>query len=71
MKLTDAKLRGAKPREKSYKLADGGGLYIEIFPTGSKLWRLKYRRPGGKETRVSFGAYPGTALSRPGRRGRR
>ncbi len=62
MKLTDAKLRNAKPREKPYKLADGGGLYVEVFPNGSKLWRLKYRREGGAETRVSVGPYPGVPL---------
>jgi integrase len=57
MKLSDTKLRNAKPKEKPYKIADGGGLYVEVFPNGSKLWRLKYRRIGGAETRVSLGAY--------------
>lgn len=56
--LADIAIRRAKPREKPYKLFDGGGLYVEVFPTGSKLWRLKYRRVDGKETRVSLGAYP-------------
>lgn len=63
MKLTDTKLRGAKPRQKPYKLADAGGLYIEVFPNGSKLWRLKYRRLGGAETRVSLGPYPAIPLT--------
>lgn len=62
MKLTDAKLRNSKARERPYKLADGGGLYIEVFPNGSRLWRLKYRRAGGVETRVSLGAYPSVPL---------
>lgn len=56
--LADISIRRAKPRDKSYRLADGGGLYLEIFPNGSKLWRLKYRRIDGKETRISLGAYP-------------
>lgn len=58
MKLTNVAAKGAKPKEKAYKLADGGGLYLEIFPNGSKLWRLKYRRDDGSETRISLGAYP-------------
>jgi integrase len=63
MKLTDTKLRNAKPKDRPYKLADGGGLYIEVFPNGSKHWRLKYRRVGGSETRVSLGPYPQVTLA--------
>jgi integrase len=57
MKLNDQKCKNAKPKDKSYKLFDGGGLYLEVKPTGGKQWRLKYRF-GGKEKRLSFGAYP-------------
>lgn len=57
MKLNDKKIRAAKPKEKAYKLFDGGGLYIEILPSGKKLWRLKYYYLS-KEKRISFGAYP-------------
>ncbi|MDP9143026.1 MAG: tyrosine-type recombinase/integrase [Pseudomonadota bacterium] len=56
--LADISIRRAKSEAKPYKLADGGGLYLEVFPNGSKLWRLKYRRIDGKETRISLGAYP-------------
>jgi integrase len=41
---------------------DGGGLYLAIQPSGSKLWRLKYRRDGN-ENILSFGAYPATSLA--------
>ena len=41
-KLTDTAIRTAKPKEKPYKIADGGGLYVLINPGGGKLWRLKY-----------------------------
>lgn len=61
MSLTDIAIRTAKPTDKPYKLADGGGLYVEVYPTGGKLWRLKYRF-GGKEKRLSFGAYPVVSL---------
>ncbi|PIR39545.1 MAG: recombinase [Alphaproteobacteria bacterium CG11_big_fil_rev_8_21_14_0_20_39_49] len=54
MKLNDRKCKNAKPKEKSYKLFDGGGLYLEVMPAGGKLWRLKYRF-GNKEKRLSFG----------------
>jgi integrase len=57
MKLTARQIDSAKPKEKSYKLADGGGMYLEIFPNGTKSWRLKYRILG-KEKRVVFGTYP-------------
>jgi hypothetical protein len=51
--LTELALKAAKPKEKIYKLADGRGLYIEINPTGSMYWRMKYRY-AGKESRRSF-----------------
>lgn len=61
MPLSDASLRAAKPREKAYRLSDGGGLYAEISPSGGKWWRLKYRY-GGKEKRISLGTYPAVGL---------
>lgn len=60
-KLTDTAIRTAKPKEKPWKLTDGGGLYIEIAPSGGKWWRLKYRY-GGKEKRLSLGVYPFVSL---------
>ncbi|MBC7702986.1 MAG: integrase arm-type DNA-binding domain-containing protein [Rhodoferax sp.] len=60
--LTDLKVRSAKKREKAYKLADGGGLYLEVTPAGAKLWRLKYRQLNGKENKLHFGAYPDVSL---------
>jgi integrase len=57
MPLTDIQCRNAAAREKSYKMFDGGGLYLEVMPNKSKLWRLKYRYLG-TEKRISFGAYP-------------
>jgi hypothetical protein len=46
MPLTVTTILAAKPRAKPYKLFDGGGLYLSIEPTGSKLWRLAHDRPG-------------------------
>jgi integrase len=62
MPLKDTRIRNAKLPEKPYKLADGGGLYIEIKPNGSKLWRLRYRL-AGKENVFAIGEYPAIGLA--------
>ncbi len=61
--LTDTQARNSKPKDTSYKIADGGGLYLEVMPTGSKLWRMKFKQANGKESRLAFGAYPETSLA--------
>lgn len=61
-KLSDTKLRAAKPRATAYKLADGGGLFLLVKPDGSRYWRLKYRF-AGKENLLGLGHYPGTQLA--------
>ncbi len=43
MNLNDVKCRTAAPKTKAYKMSDGGGMYLEVMPNGSKYWRLKYR----------------------------
>jgi len=62
MPLTDTTVRNAKPRERDYKLADGGGLYLLVTPVGGRLWRLKYR-VDGVERKLSFGKYPDVSLA--------
>jgi integrase len=61
MPLTDTAVRSAKPAAKPLKLFDGGGMYLEVAPSGGKWWRLKYRT-GGKEKRISLGVYPEVSL---------
>jgi len=61
MSLTDTTVRNAKPGEKTARIFDGGGLYLEVAPSGGKWWRLKYRH-GGKEKRLSLGVYPDVSL---------
>jgi len=61
MPLTDTAIRNAKPSQKAKKLFDGGGLYLEVAPSGGKWWRLKYRF-GKKENRISLGVYPDVTL---------
>lgn len=62
MALSEFAVRKAKPREKAYKLTDGGGLYLHVQPGGSKLWRMKYRYLG-KEKLLSFGPYPAISIA--------
>lgn len=62
MPLNARQIDTAKPRDKEYKLTDGGGLYLLIKPNGAKYWRLKYRVLG-KEKKLSIGVYPDISLS--------
>lgn len=62
MKLTAKACEAAKPEQKAYKMFDGGGLYLEVKPPNSKLWRLKYRYLG-KEKKLCIGEYPTISLA--------
>jgi hypothetical protein len=62
MSLTDARIRNTKPTDKSVKLADTNGLYLEVKPSGSKLWRYRYKI-NGKENVFAIGEYPTVGLS--------
>lgn len=60
--------RTAKPRSASYRISDGGGLYMLVDPDGSKRWRFQYTRPGGGRNTLGLGDYPTvtTAAARAG-----
>ncbi len=60
--LTATEINNAKPKEKTYKLFDGGGLFLSVPPNGKKRWRLKYNF-NGKEKLLSLGVYPSTTLA--------
>lgn len=64
MALTDTACKNAKcpPDKARLRLADSGGLYLEVVPTGGKLWRWKYRY-AGKEKRLALGSYPALGLA--------
>ncbi|NKJ00337.1 integrase arm-type DNA-binding domain-containing protein [Novosphingobium sp. SG707] len=62
MALSDLAIRNAKAREKSYKIADSLGLFLQVQPTGSKLWRFKYRFDG-REKKLGLGIYPSVGLA--------
>lgn len=59
--LTTTKVAAAKPREKPYPLTDGGGLFLEVLPTGAKTWRYSYMF-GGKRRKVTIGPYPAVSI---------
>jgi len=61
MPLTETKLRALKAKDKPYKVADQRGLYVEVTPAGSKLWRFRYRI-GKIEKKLSIGSYPEVSL---------
>ncbi|TAK76442.1 MAG: DUF4102 domain-containing protein [Gammaproteobacteria bacterium] len=61
MTLKDLTIRAAKPREKAYKLSDEKGLYLHVFPNGSRYWRFKYYF-AGKPRVLALGVYPELSL---------
>lgn len=60
-KLSELAIRNAKPRDATYSLVDGEGMYLEVTPKGGKWWRLNFRF-NGKQKRISLGTYPDTSL---------
>lgn len=61
-KLSDVVCKQAKPRDSSYPLSDGGGLFLWVTPAGGKSWRWQYRF-GGKRKLMTFGPYPAVSLA--------
>ncbi|HGJ4479844.1 TPA: tyrosine-type recombinase/integrase [Salmonella enterica subsp. diarizonae] len=62
MKLNARQVETAKPKDKPYKMTDGGGLYLLVKTNGSRYWRLKYRIDG-KEKLLALGVYPDVSLA--------
>lgn len=62
MPLSDIAVRNAKGREKTFKLSDGGGLFLQVNPDGRRLWRMAYRYDK-KQKLLAFGAYPDVSLA--------
>ena len=57
MALSDTRIRALKPKALRYEVADEGGLFIEVQPSGAKIWRFRYRL-NGKREKVTIGPYP-------------
>lgn len=60
--FTALAVQNAKPREKPYVLTDSIGLHLLVKPSGTKVWRLRYRF-GGKQNMISLGLYPEVSLA--------
>lgn len=60
--LTATKVKEAKPKQKNYKLFDGGGLFLLVSKSGGKHWKLKYRFHD-KEKTYAIGSYPSITLA--------
>ncbi|MGO1073601.1 tyrosine-type recombinase/integrase [Lysobacter sp. CA199] len=61
MALTDLRIRQAKAGEKPYRLADGGGMFLEVRPNGAKFFRYAYRIDK-KPNLYAIGGYPEKTL---------
>lgn len=59
--LTKQRVEGAKAKDKPYQLPDTDGLYLRVFPTGTKKW-IARMYAGGKAVQKTIGEYPATGL---------
>ena len=63
MSLTDAACRSKPDPRRTLKLTDGGGMFLEVTPSGGRYWRFSYRRPVTKtQNTIAFGTYPAVSL---------
>lgn len=67
MALRELQIRNLRPADKIYQCTDDRGLYLEVHPNGSKLWRFKYRHLGTQK-RLALGRYPEIGLAEARRR---
>ena len=61
MALTNTAVSNAKAKDKSYKLSDNGGLYLQVNPSGYRCWKYDYRLYGKRGT-YTIGPYPDISL---------
>lgn len=62
MALTEMQIKHLKPKDKPYRAYDAQGLYLQISPSGGKLWRWKFRK-AEKEQVSALGKYPAVSLA--------
>jgi integrase len=64
VRLSELKIKSAKPDEKDYVLFDGGGLQMRVRSNGSKLWNFNYRHPVTKKRiNMGLGTFPEVSLA--------
>jgi integrase len=63
--LTAKEVSNAKPKDKAYRIGDGGGLYLYVRKSGSKAWECRYIKPSTqKPTYTGIGSYPDVSLAK-------
>ncbi len=62
MALTEMQIKHLKPKDKPYRAYDAEGLYLQISPTGGKLWRWKFRKADNEQV-AALGKYPAVSLA--------
>ena len=60
-RLTELSIKQSKPKDKQYKITDGEGMYLRVYPNSSKYWQLQYRLDG-KQKVLSLGVWPEVGL---------
>lgn len=60
--LKASQLGAAKPKDKNYLLLDGGGLYVEVLTTGTKIWRYIYSFEG-RRPKLTIGPFPEISIA--------
>ncbi|PAJ83943.1 tyrosine-type recombinase/integrase [Burkholderia ubonensis] len=61
--LTPTRIDAMKPKAARYPVSDGGGLILEVMPSGSKIWRYRYSLHGKRQPTVTIGNYPAVSLA--------
>lgn len=63
-RLSDLKVKAAKPKEKDYTLTDGNGLQMRVRINGSRLWNFNYIHPiTKKRLNMGLGTFPEVSLA--------
>jgi hypothetical protein len=60
--LTDSKIAALKAKERRYSVHAGSGLYVEVWPSGAKSWRLRFMQ-NRRRQRINLGRFPDLNLS--------
>lgn len=61
-RLSARQCQTARGKARPVLLADGGGLYLRVTPTGAKSWLFRYQA-GRKQTDLGLGPYPDVGLA--------
>ncbi len=62
MNLTDKRIAALKPKADRYSVHAGSGLYLEVWPSGAKSWRLRFSQ-NRRRQRINLGRFPDMNLA--------